>query len=131
MRVAARHIATLDELVLVERWFGDPDPDVLVQRYTDALEALKDSDVEAWLEDASRMGVDAGIADRFRRDWLGGARVPGLDPDVMKSRLAPSFTDTLSARDARLPLSIVLVLNNDEPDTSTSSTRPAPTRYPW
>ena len=36
----------------------------------------------------------------------------------MKSRLRDGFTDALSAaRDARLPLSIVLVLTNDEPDT--------------
>jgi hypothetical protein len=118
MWVAAGKTATMEELTLVEQYFGDPDESVLAERYAAALAALQTDDVETWLEDSSRMGVPEEMRTRFRRDWLGGSRVPGLDPSVMETRLRDGFIGALqSAMDARLPLSIVLTLNNDAPET--------------
>jgi hypothetical protein len=118
MWIAAGKTATMEELILVEQYFGDRDEAVLVDRYAAALQALQTEDVETWLQDASRMGVNEDMQARFQRDWLGGARVPGLDPSVMETRLREGFIGALqSAMDARLPLSIVLTLNNDAPET--------------
>ena len=118
MWIAAGKTATMEELTLVEQYFGDRDEVVLVERYATSLQALQAEDVETWLEDASRMGVHEEMQARFKRDWLGGARVPGLDSAVMETRLRDGFTSALqTAMEARLPLSIVLTLNNDAPDS--------------
>ena len=106
-----KRIGTVDELLQIEAWFGIDDQELLNDRYDKALEALATEDIEAWLADAARAGVTEKSANRFKQDWMGGARVPGLASPDVQARMTEGFVDAITeAREYGRKLSIVFVL---------------------
>jgi len=109
-----RWIGTMDELLVMEQWFAEGDD--LVSRYDDALAALAHTDVEVWLADAVRAGVQVQSAQHFRGDWLNGTAIPGVERDAIEAALRDGFTAAITdGRDTELPMSIVWVMLGEGP----------------
>jgi hypothetical protein len=61
--------------------------------------------------------AEANISGRFRADWLTGARIPGLAQEDFQQRMRDGFNDAIeTAREARLPLSIIVTTNSGPAD---------------
>jgi hypothetical protein len=106
-----KRIGTVDELLQIEEWFGTNNKRTLRSRYNKALAALESEDVEEWLADASNAGLTGDSAARFRNDWMGGDRIPGLASPEVKARLQRGFIDAITdARDNDRKLSILFAL---------------------
>src|SRR4051812_30093766 len=80
-------MGSIEELILVERWFGTGDPEELTNRYDQAIAVLEEGNVEAWLEHAANAGVGNESASHFQRDWMGGMTLPGVDADTLAATL--------------------------------------------
>ncbi len=110
-------LGTIQELQLMEQWFGADDPEELARRYDDALTALESEDVETWLADAARAGVSNDAATHFQADWLDGAEIPGVDRSTIEAALRAGFTAALTdARDNGLKTSVLWVMLGAGPD---------------
>ncbi len=107
-------MGSIEELFLVERWFGKGDPEDLTNRYDEAIAVLEEGNVEAWLEHAGSAGVGNESALHFQRDWLGEMTIPGVDSDTLAATFREGFVGALSAaRDEQLPTSVVWVMLGD------------------
>jgi hypothetical protein len=106
-----KRIGTVPELLQIEAWFGIDDWDLLNDRYDKALEALATENIEEWLADAARAGITDDSAARFREDWMGGARVPGIASPDMQARMKEGFIEAITeARAQGRKLSILFAL---------------------
>ena len=106
-----KRIGTVPELLQIEAWFGIDDQELLNDRYDKALEALATEDIEQWLADAARAGVTDESAQRFKRDWLGGQRIPALASPEVQARMQQGFVDAITdARANARKLSILFAL---------------------
>jgi len=104
-------LGTIDELRKMEQWFGTDDPEELAARYDAALTALASEDVETWLADAARAGVEDPSAQHFKADWLDGNTIPGVERGAMETALREGFTAGLTAaREKGLKTSILCVM---------------------
>jgi len=109
-------LGVIDELGLIEQWFGTDDPVELVARYDAAIEVLGSEDVDAWLDLATAANVSGDSAEHFRVDWLGGNKIPGVDRKSIEAGMREGFAAALTtARDNLLKLSVVVVAA-DTPD---------------
>ena len=59
-------MGSIEELILVERYFGTGDPEELTNRYDQAIAVLQEGNVEAWLENAGSAGVGNESASHFQ-----------------------------------------------------------------
>jgi hypothetical protein len=95
-------------LELLERWFDPSDPDVLRERYDEAIAALDSPDPSDWLAVARKAGLDDDDAEHFTEHWLGEDEDQywsSIPQDVTMSRIRAGFRDAMiSARDAGVPI---------------------------
>ncbi len=110
-------LGTIEELQIMEQWFGVDDAEELARRYDDALTALESEDVETWLADAARAGVSADAATHFQADWLDGTTIPGVDRTTLESALRSGFTAALTDAKANgLKTSVLWVMLGAGPE---------------
>jgi hypothetical protein len=115
--VMNKWMGSIDELMVIERWFGTPDPEELITRYDGALEALETGEMDTWLDHSRRAGITRLSSSHFKDHWMGGVVMPGVDPDRIATRLRSGFSAALAdARDAVLPTNIVCVMLSDDED---------------
>jgi hypothetical protein len=97
----------IEEFADIERWFGTEDPDELVRRYDNALEAMATGDTDAWL----RHSMDAGVTERslshFEADWIAGNDI-AVDGDAIMNAIHAGFAAAMTeARDKRMRMSLI------------------------
>ncbi|HTL87264.1 MAG TPA: hypothetical protein VL856_18930 [Acidimicrobiia bacterium] len=110
-------LAAIDELRLIEAWYGTDDTEELIARYDAAIEVLSEGNVDEWLDVARDAEIGDDSADAFRENWLGRAHLP----EVPDGKIEASFRDGLieahaAAREAGLKTSFVVAMLDNAPD---------------
>jgi hypothetical protein len=110
-------VVIIEELVLVEQYFGVDDPEELRRRYSAGIEALDTAEVEGWFRDAHRKGLPDDALTNFRDNWLEGAKLGGVAGEHVADEIRQGFVTALSAaRASEKKLSVVSVLGETGPD---------------
>jgi hypothetical protein len=96
----------------LERWFDPSDPELLRERYDEAIASLDADDPDAWMTPAAGIGVPTDDREHFDNHWLGNDQAywPSIEPDQMLSKMRTAFGAAM--RDARaygLPIDYVWV----------------------
>jgi hypothetical protein len=103
----------LDILEALERWFDPSDPELLTQRYDEAINALDSPNPEHWIALAGKAGMQERTAAHFREHWLGdtdSAYWSSITGDAAAEKVRNGFADAMrTAREQGLPLSYVWV----------------------
>jgi hypothetical protein len=95
----------------MEVWFGIDDPDERRDRYSKAIDALQDDDIDTWLVHAGRAGVSDGAAGQFRSHWLESPMVCDMPATEMRDTFKSGFAAALTAaRDANLKTSMAVMI---------------------
>jgi hypothetical protein len=99
----------LEEL---EAWFDPSDPEVLRERYDEAIASLDSSDPNDWMTPAAGVGVPDEDREHFDGHWLGNTdpNWSGIAPSTMLTEMRTGFAAAMrDAREYGLPMNYVWV----------------------